>query len=112
MIVTYVSTTPSLEGHKITAYHDIVFGEVIVGTDFASDFAAGFTNFFGGRSVEYEEPLLKARQRAMEEMKKRAGELGANAVVGVDVDYETLGVNNTMLMVIASGTAVTVEAVL
>lgn len=110
MFVTYVSTTPTLEGHRITAYHDIVFGEVIVGTDFVRDFAAGFTNFFGGRSTEYEESLIDARQRAVEEMKKRAADMGANAVVGVDIDYEALGADNTMLMVIASGTAVVVES--
>ena len=109
MTVIYISTTPSLEGHRITAYHDIVFGEVIVGTDFISDFFAGFTETFGGRSTEYEGPLLEARQEAVKEMKLRAAEMGANAVVGVDIDYESFG---QMLMVIASGTAVTVEAVL
>ena len=107
MFVTYLSTTPTLEGLRITAYHDIVFGEVIVGTDVGRDFAAGFTNFFGGRSTEYEEALSEARQSAINEMKKRAAALGANAVVGVDIDYES---HAQMLMVIASGTAVTVES--
>lgn len=107
MFVTYISTTPTLEGLRITAYHDIVFGEVIVGTDVVRDFAAGFTNFFGGHSTEYEEVLSKARGEAIGEMKKRAASLGANAVVGVDIDYESLG---QMLMVTASGTAVTVES--
>lgn len=107
MFVMYVSTTPTLEGLRITAYHDIVFGEVIVGTDFTRDFMAGFTNFFGGHSTEYEEVLTNARREALEEMKKRAADMGANAVVGVDVDYESLG---EMLMVTASGTAVTVES--
>lgn len=107
MFVTYISTTPTLEGLRITAYHDIVFGEVIVGTDMGRDFAAGFTNIFGGRSGAYEEALAEARQEAIAEMKKRASDLGANAVVGVDIDYES---HAQMLMVIASGTAVTVES--
>lgn len=102
-----VSTTPTLEGMKITSYLNIVFGEVIVGTDFVRDFAAGFTNLFGGRSGEYEEALSDARRDAIAEMKNRAAEMGANAVVGVDIDYESLG---QMLMVIASGTAVTAES--
>lgn len=101
-----VSTTPTLEGMRIAAYHDIVFGEVIIGTDFARDFAAGFTNLFGGRSAAYEEALAEARQDALKEMKKRARAMGANAVVGVDMDYESLG---QMMMVTASGTAVTAE---
>ncbi|MCI8650878.1 MAG: putative heavy metal-binding protein [Oscillospiraceae bacterium] len=105
-----VSTTPALEGKKIVVYHGIVFGEVISGVDFIRDFAAGFTNFFGGRSVEYEEELMTARENALQEMARRAADLGANAVVGVDIDYEVLGANNAMLMVTASGTAVTVES--
>ena len=105
-----VSTTPALEGKKIVDYHGIVFGEVISGVDFIRDFAAGFTNFFGGRSVEYEEELMTARENALQEMARRAADLGANAVVGVDIDYEVLGANNAMLMVTASGTAVTVES--
>ncbi|MBD5098076.1 MAG: YbjQ family protein [Clostridiales bacterium] len=101
-----VTTTPTLEGMKITAYLNIVFGEVIIGTDIGRDFAAGFTNLFGGRSSEYEEALTDARQEAIKEMKKRAAAMGANAVVGVDIDYEALG---QMMMVTASGTAVAVE---
>ena len=101
-----VTTTPTLEGMKITAYHNIVFGEVIIGTDIGRDFAAGFTNFFGGRSSAYEEALTDARRDAIKEMKKRAAAMGANAVVGVDIDYEGIG---QMMMVTASGTAVTVE---
>ena len=101
-----ITTTPTLEGMRITAYHNIVFGEVIVGTDFLRDFAAGFTNLFGGHSTEYEEVLTDARTEAVEEMKRRAAAMGANAVVGVDIDYESV---SQMLMVTASGTAVTVE---
>lgn len=101
-----ITTTPSLEGMSIVCYLKLVFGEVIVGTDIGRDFAAGFTNLFGGRSEEYEEALAEARKNAIEEMKKRAEDMGANAIVGVDIDYESHG---QMLMVIASGTAVVAE---
>lgn len=101
-----ISTTPTLEGKTITEYHGIVFGEVITGINFIKDFAAGLSNIFGGRSGSYEEELLQARENAIKEMESRARALGANAVVGVDVDYEVLGSGNNMLMVTASGTAV------
>jgi len=104
-----ISTTPSLEGKRIIEYKGIVFGEVISGVDFIKDFAAGLTNFFGGRSGSYEGELIQARENAIEEMKKRARDMGANAVVGVDIDYEVLGQANNMLMVTASGTAVIVQ---
>ena len=104
-----VSTTPTLEGKKIVEYKGIVFGEVVAGVDFIKDFAAGLTNFFGGRSGSYEGELIEARESAIAEMKERAQKMGANAVVGVDVDYEVLGQSNNMLMVIVSGTAVIVE---
>ena len=104
-----ITTTPAIEGKKIVAYKGIVFGEVIQGVDFIKDFTAGFSNFFGGRSATYEEELTKAREEALEEMMRRAEQRGANAVVGVDIDYEVLGANNGMLMVSASGTAVVVE---
>lgn len=104
-----ISTTPSLEGKKIIEYKGIVFGEVISGVDFIKDFAAGLTNFFGGRSGSYEGELIQARENAIEEMINRAKSMGANAVVGVDVDYEVLGQANNMLMATASGTAVVVE---
>ena len=104
-----VTTTPSVEGKRIVAYRGIVFGEVVAGVDFVRDFAAGLTNFFGGRSGSYEEELVNARETALRELEARASERGANAVVGVDVDYEVLGANNGMLMVSASGTAVVVE---
>jgi uncharacterized protein YbjQ (UPF0145 family) len=104
-----VTTTPTIEGKKITAYKGVVFGEVIAGVDFIKDFAAGLTNFFGGRSGSYEGELIDARNQAMQELEKRAAALGANAVVGIDVDYEVLGQAGNMLMVTASGTAVVVE---
>lgn len=104
-----VTTTPAVEGRKITAYRGIVFGEVISGVNFVRDFAAGLTNFFGGRSNSYEDELMNARSQAMAEMEQRAAQMGANAVVGVDIDYEVLGADNGMLMVTASGTAVVLE---
>ncbi len=104
-----VSTTPNLDGKKIIEYKGIVFGEVVAGVDFIKDFKAGLTNFFGGRSKSYEDELIVARENAIEEMKQRASDLGANAVVGIDVDYEVLGEASNMMMVIASGTAVVVS---
>ena len=108
MFVT-LTTTPTIEGRRIVEYKGIVFGEVISGVDFVKDFAAGLTNFFGGRSNSYEGELQKAREQPLAELQQRASAMGANAVVGVDLDYETLGANGSMLMVTASGTAVLVE---
>ncbi|MEY8562452.1 heavy metal-binding domain-containing protein [Eggerthellaceae bacterium 3-80] len=104
------TTTPTIEGYRITGYYGIVFGEVIAGVNFLRDFGAGIRNLVGGRSEGYEEELMQARTQAIAEMQQRAAAMGAHAVVGVDVDYEVLGQGN-MLMVSASGTAVTVEAV-
>lgn len=103
-----ITTTNSIEGRKITQYKGIVFGEVVSGVNFIKDFAAGLTNFFGGRSNSYEGELVEARENAIDEMRKRAESMGANAIIGVDIDYEVLGQGN-MLMVTASGTAVVVE---
>lgn len=103
------TTTPTVEGRRITEYRGIVFGEVVSGVNFVKDIAASFRNFFGGRSGSYEDELIVARQNAIAEMEQRAAQLGANAVVGVDIDYEVLGADNGMLMVTASGTAVIVE---
>ena len=103
------TTTQNIEGKRITEYEGIVCGEVISGVNFMKDLAASFSNFFGGRSESYEEELIQARQNAVWEMEARAELLGANAVVGVDIDYEVLGSDNGMLMVTASGTAVIVE---
>ncbi len=102
-----LTTTPSIEGKTIQTYHGIVFGEVISGVNVLKDFAAGLSNFFGGRSATYEDELLNAREQALAELSERAARLGANAVVGIDVDYEVLGSDNGMLMVTVSGTAVT-----
>lgn len=104
-----ITTTPGIEGKTITEYRGIVFGEVISGVNFIKDFAAGLSNFFGGRSGTYEEELIQARENALREMEDRARQLGADAVVGVDIDYEVLGADNGMLMVTASGTAVRIS---
>lgn len=104
-----VTTTPSIEGKTIRSYKGIVVGEVINGVNFVKDFSAGLTNFFGGRSDSYEGELINAREAALAEMQKRARQLGANAIVGVDIDYEILGSGNNMLMVNASGTAVLID---
>lgn len=104
-----ITTTPSVEGKRIVEYKGIVFGEVVSGVNFVRDLAASFSNFLGGRSGSYEEELVNARQNAIREMEQRAYAMGANAVVGVDIDYEVLGADNGMLMVTASGTAVVVQ---
>ena len=104
-----LSTTPAIDGHAIREYKGVVFGEVITGVNFLKDFAASVRNFFGGRSGSYENELVQARQNAMEEMAQRARSMGANAVVGIDIDYEVLGADNGMLMVTASGTAVIID---
>ena len=105
-----VATTPSVEGYKVAGYYGIVFGEVITGINFLRDFGAGIRNIVGGRSQGYEEELQQARTEALAELEQRAAALGAHAVIGVDVDYEVLGQGN-MLMVSASGTAVTLTQV-
>jgi uncharacterized protein YbjQ (UPF0145 family) len=101
------STTPTLEGRAIQAYHGVVTGEAILGANIFRDFFAGIRDIVGGRSAGYEKELSKARVIAFEEMTERAEELGANAIVGIDIDYETVG-QGSMLMVAVSGTAVTV----
>lgn len=103
-----ITTTQSIEGYKVTGYYGIVFGEVITGINFLRDFGAGIRNIVGGRSQGYENELLTARTEALQELEQRATEMGAHAIIGVDLDYEVLGQGN-MLMVTASGTAVTVE---
>ncbi|MDD4079966.1 MAG: putative heavy metal-binding protein [Eubacteriales bacterium] len=101
-----ITTTSRIEGREVAEYMGIVFGEVIAGINFMKDIGAGLRNFFGGRSQGYEEELLNARAQALQEMEQRARQLGANAVVGVKMDYEVLGADNGMLMVTCSGTAV------
>ncbi len=104
-----VTTTPSIEGKRITKYCGVVAGEAILGANLFKDLFAGIRDLVGGRSATYERELQKARSIAMQELQQRAQELGANAVVGIDLDYEVLGQGNGMLMVSASGTAVWVE---
>lgn len=104
-----VTTTVSIEGKEIEEYKGIVFGEVVSGVNVLKDIGASFRNFFGGRSQGYEDELTKAREEAIEEMKDRAQKIGADAVVGVKMDYEVLGTDNGMLMVTCSGTAVTLK---
>lgn len=103
-----LTTTPNVEGYPVKSYLGLVCGEVISGVDFVKDFAAGLSNFFGGRSGTYEKELIEAREQAINEMAQRAAQMGANAVVGIDIDYEVLGQGGNMLMVTASGTAVLV----
>ena len=101
-----LSTTPSIEGRPIREYKGIVTGETIIGANFLKDFMAGIRDFVGGRSNAYEKVLREAKDTSMKEMEDRAAEMGANAVVGIDIDYETIGQGNSMLMVAVSGTAV------
>lgn len=101
-----LTTTQNIEGRVIAEYKGIIFGEVITGVNFLKDFGAGIRNIIGGRSNSYENELITARQQALGELSERASKLGADAVVGIDIDYEVLGANNGMLMVTASGTAV------
>ena len=103
-----VTTTALVEGRPVQEYLGIVTGEVIVGANIVRDLFASITDIVGGRSGKYENVLARAREEALAEMQARAGELGGNAVIGVDLDYEVLGQNGSMLMVSASGTAVVV----
>lgn len=104
-----ITTTPSIEGKRITKYCGIVTGEAILGANLFKDLFAGVRDIVGGRSATYEAELQRARDIALLELHERSAQLGANAIVGVDLDYEVLGSNNGMLMVSASGTAVIVE---
>lgn len=104
-----LTTTPSVDGKKIVTYYGIVSGETIIGANAIRDFMAGLRDFFGGRSGTYEEVLRKAKNTALEEMANEAERMGANAVVGIDLDYETVGSSSSMLMVTCSGTAVRIE---
>lgn len=102
-----VTTTPQIEGKSIREYHGVVTGEAILGANIFRDFFAGIRDIVGGRSAAYEKELTKAREIAFSEMQAEAAALGANAIVGVDIDYETIGSGGSMLMVSVSGTAVT-----
>jgi uncharacterized protein YbjQ (UPF0145 family) len=103
-----LSTTPSIEGRSITKYCGIVTGEAIMGANIFKDLFAGIRDIVGGRSATYEAELRKARELALGEIAQAAAERGANAVVGIDLDYETVGGQGSMLMVTVSGTAVVV----
>ena len=104
-----ITTTPTVDGKRITRYCGIVAGEAILGANLFKDLFAGIRDIVGGRSATYERELQRAREIALEELQQRAQEAGANAVVGIDLDYEVLGPGNGMLMVSASGTAVVIE---
>jgi len=104
-----VTTTPSIEGKRIVRYCGVMTGEAILGANILKDLFAGIRDIVGGRSATYERELQRARDIALAELQERAVQAGANAVVGVDLDYEVLGQGNGMLMVSASGTAVVVE---
>jgi len=103
-----ISTTPTIEGRPIQAYKGVVTGETIIGANLFKDFMAGIRDIIGGRSGSYERVLREAKDTALAEMQQRAQEMGANAIVGVDIDYETIGQNGSMLMVAVSGTAVVI----
>lgn len=103
-----LSTTPTIEGHTIKEYKGVVTGETIIGANFIKDFFAGIRDVLGGRSKSYEKVLAEAREESMREMQERAFMLGANAIVGIDIDYETVGEGSSMLMVAVSGTAVNI----
>lgn len=104
-----VTTTNTLEGRKIKKYLGIVTGETILGANIVRDFMASITDIVGGRSAAYEKSLREAREMALQEMMSVADERGANAVIGVDLDYETIGQNGSMMMVSCTGTAVIVD---
>lgn len=104
-----ITTTNTIEDKKVVAYKGIVFGEVVSGVNMFKDIGAGLRNVFGGRSKGYEDELTAAREEALKEMAARAAAMGANAVIGMKMDYEVLGSDNGMLMVSCSGTAVVVE---
>ena len=103
-----LSTTSVIEGHPVSRYIGVVTGEAIIGANIFRDMFATVRDIVGGRSATYERGLAEARDVAMNEMQERAQALGANAVIGIDVDYEVLGQNNGMLMVAVSGTAVVI----
>ncbi|MEZ5973547.1 MAG: heavy metal-binding domain-containing protein [Planctomycetota bacterium] len=103
------TTTPTIENHRITAYCGVFAGEAILGANIFKDLFAGIRNVVGGRAGAYERELQRAREIAMDELCERAKKAGANAVVGIDLDYEVLGQNSSMLMVSASGTGVVIE---
>ncbi|KAA5532116.1 heavy metal-binding domain-containing protein [Taibaiella lutea] len=103
-----ISTTNNIEGQPVKEYKGIVFGETIIGANIFKDILAGIRDIIGGRSGAYERVMMEARETSLREMRERAEQAGANAIVGVKVDYETLGAGNGMMMVVTSGTAVVI----
>ena len=104
-----ITTTPAVEGRRIREYKGVVCGEAVLGANVFRDLFAGIRDIVGGRSASYEKELRRARTIAFDELAEAAAEIGGNAVVGVDIDYETLGAANGMFMVSVSGTAVVLE---
>lgn len=104
-----LTTTPTIQGHNIETYYGIVTSEVIIGANVVKDFFASIHDFFGGRAGSYENVLVEAKEQAMKELQQRAAAMGANAVVGIDLDFETVGQASSMLMVSISGTAVKIS---
>ncbi|HDR1024536.1 YbjQ family protein [Pasteurella multocida] len=105
-----ITTTPNIEGKQIIEYKEVVFGEVVAGSNFIRDFFAGITDIIGGRSGAYESKIARARKEALEELQQQAKRLGANAVVGIEVNYTSInGEGKSMFMIVASGTAVVVR---
>lgn len=103
-----LSTTSTLEGHTVKQYHGIIVGEAVLGANVFKDLFASIRDIVGGRSGAYEKEFAKARQVAFQELEQNARQLGANAVIGIDIDYDSVGQGGSMLMVSVSGTAVTV----
>jgi uncharacterized protein YbjQ (UPF0145 family) len=103
-----LTTTPQIEGHTILEYKGVVTGETIIGANIVKDFFAGIRDIVGGRAGSYEDVLREAKDTSLKEMMERAQIMGANAIVGIDIDYETIGSNGSMLMVATSGTAVVI----
>lgn len=103
-----ITTTPTIEGHPIRQYHGVVSAEAIIGANMFRDLFASIRDVIGGRSSVYESVLIEGRETALRELTDRAMRLGANAVVGVDFDYETVGSGGSMLMIVATGTAVSI----
>ena len=106
--IMILTTTPQIEGQTIREYKGVVTGETIIGANFVKDFFAGIRDIVGGRAASYEQVLQEAKETSMREMMQRAQAMGANAIVGIDIDYETIGSTGSMLMVATSGTAVVI----
>lgn len=104
-----ITTTPTIDGHQITEYKGLVFGEVVSGANFIRDFFASITDVIGGRSGAYESKLNSARQEALAELEKEAKRVSANALVGVSMEYQSMGGDKGMFIVVATGTAVVIR---